>query len=39
VTMPLVCYASAFRPVFRHLFFVPAGSVTLSVVLFLGKVV
>ena len=27
VTMPLLCYLSAFRPVFRHLFFIPALSV------------
>lgn len=39
VTMPLVCYASAFRPVFRHLFFVPAGSVILSTILFLERLV
>ena len=39
VTMPLVCYASALRPVFRHLFFIPAGSVMLSIILFIGKVV
>ncbi len=39
VAMPLVCYASAFRPVFRHLFFIPAGSVTLSIMLFLERMV
>ena len=26
-TMPLLCYLSAFRPVFRNLFFIPALSV------------
>ncbi|MGO9239344.1 MAG: hypothetical protein ACLQBJ_00920 [Bryobacteraceae bacterium] len=26
-TMPVLCYLSAFRPVFRHLFFIPALSV------------
>jgi hypothetical protein len=31
VTMPLVCYLSAYRTVFRHLFVVPASSVTLGV--------
>jgi hypothetical protein len=35
VTMPLVCYLSAWRPSFRHIFFVPALSVTLAIVLFL----
>jgi hypothetical protein len=34
VTMPLVCYLSAWRGVFRHLFFIPAGSVTAGVALF-----
>ena len=35
VTMPLVCYLSAHRKGFRHLFFVPAGTVTLALALFL----
>ena len=39
VTMPMVCYASAFHPIFRHLFFIPAGSVLLSIVLFIERVV
>ena len=39
VTMPLLCYASAFRPVFRHLFFIPAGSVMVSIVLFIEGMV
>jgi uncharacterized membrane protein len=39
VTMPLLCYASAFRPAFRHLFFIPAGSVILSIVLFMERMV
>jgi hypothetical protein len=34
VTMPLVCYLSAWRVTFRHLFFIPALSVTCGVVLF-----
>lgn len=33
VTMPLVCYLSAYRKGFRHLFFVPAGTVTLALAL------
>ena len=32
VTMPLVCYLSAFRPKFRHLFFIPVLSVFVGVV-------
>ena len=34
VAMPLVCYLSAYRKGFRHLFFVPAGAVTLALALF-----
>jgi hypothetical protein len=34
LTMPLVCYLSAYRKGFRHLFFVPAGAVTLALALF-----
>ena len=36
-TMPTVCYLSAWRPVFRHLFFIPAGSVTLGIALLLWR--
>ena len=39
VAMPAVCYASAFRPAFRHLFFIPAGSVLLSIILFTERMV
>ena len=39
VTMPLLCYLSAFRPVFRHLFFIPAGSVILAIILFIERMV
>ena len=31
VTMPLVCYLSAWKPFFRHLFFIPAISVTFGI--------
>lgn len=34
VTMPLVCYLSAYRKGFRHLFFIPAGVVTLALAAF-----
>jgi len=37
--MPLLCYLSAFKPAFRHLFFIPAGSVMLSIILFIGRMV
>ncbi len=39
VTMPLLCYASAFKPVVRHLFFIPAGSVILSIALLIERTV
>lgn len=35
VSMPAVCYLSAFRKFFRHIFFIPAGSVILGVGIFL----
>ena len=38
-TMPLTCYASAFKPAFRHLFFIPATAVILSIVFFLERMV
>jgi len=31
ITMPLVCYLAAFRPVFRHLFFIPVVAVFITV--------
>ena len=34
IAMPLVCYLSAHRKGFRHLFFIPAGAVTLALALF-----
>jgi hypothetical protein len=38
ITMPLVCYASAWKPTFRHLFFVPVVSVLSGIVLFLWRI-
>ncbi len=38
VTMPLVCYLCAWKPLFRHTFCVPALSVTLAILLFLRRV-
>lgn len=38
VMMPLVCYLSAFRSAFRHLFFIPAGSVLCGVAILAWKV-
>jgi hypothetical protein len=38
VTMPLVCYLSAWKPLFRHIFFVPVLSITLGVGLVVWEV-
>lgn len=34
ITMPLLCYLSAWRAAFRHLLFIPAGAVTIGIALF-----
>lgn len=39
VTMPTLCYLSAFKPRFRHLFFIPAGSVMAAIILFTERMV
>jgi hypothetical protein len=39
ITMPTVCYLSAWKPSFRHLFFIPALSVTIGIVLFTWRLV
>jgi hypothetical protein len=38
ITMPLVCYLSAMKPFFRHLFFIPVVSILIGIVAFLIKV-
>ena len=38
VAMPTVCYLSAIKGLFRHLFFVPAGSVMIAIALLLWKI-
>lgn len=38
VTMPIVCYLSAWKSFFRHLFFIPALSVTLGIAIFLWRI-
>jgi hypothetical protein len=35
VTMPLVCYLSAWKTIFRNFFFIPVGSVTVAIGVFL----
>ena len=39
VAMPAVCYLSAWKPIFRKLFFIPAGAVTVSIVLFIWRII
>ena len=39
LTMPTVCYLCAWKPAFRHLFFIPAMSVTVGIVLFTWRVI
>jgi hypothetical protein len=39
VTMPAVCYLSAWKAAFRNLFFIPAMSVTVGIVLFVCKII
>lgn len=38
VMMPVACYLSAIRDFFRHLFFIPAMSVTIAIALFLWRI-
>jgi hypothetical protein len=38
-TMPTVCYLSAWKPVCRHLFFLPVASLSTGIGLFLWRVV
>ena len=38
IAMPLVCYLSAVKTVFRNLFFIPALSVTIGVAVFLWRI-
>lgn len=37
VTMPLVCYLSAYRKLFRHLFFIPVLSLIVGAFLFIKE--
>lgn len=38
ITMPLICYLAAWKPSVRHLFFIPAGSVTIGIALFVWRI-
>ena len=39
IAMPAVCYLSAWKPVFRNLFAIPAMSVTFAIALFLWRII
>jgi hypothetical protein len=39
VCMPLVCYLSAIKSLFRHLFFIPALSVIAGIILFVWSMI
>ena len=39
VTMPLVCYLAAFRPPYRHLFFIPVLAILTGVIITLVRVI
>ncbi len=39
ITMPLLCYLSAFKKPLRNLFFIPAGSVMIAILLFLWRII
>jgi len=38
VAMPLICYLSAWKMFFRHLFFIPALSVSFGILLFVWRI-
>ena len=38
ITMPLVCYLSAWKMFFRNFFFIPASSVIVSIALFVWRI-
>jgi hypothetical protein len=38
ITMPLVCYLSAIKPLFRHFFFIPVVSICIGLVTFLIRI-
>lgn len=39
VTMPAVCYLSAWKPAFRNLFFIPAMAITVGIALFTWRII
>ena len=39
IAMPAICYASAFRPAFRNLFFIPVTSIMAAIILIIQRTV
>jgi hypothetical protein len=39
VTMPAVCYLSAWKPAFRNVFFIPAMSLSVGIALFVWRII
>jgi hypothetical protein len=39
IAMPAVCYLSAWEPACRHLFFIPAMSVTIAIAIFVWRII
>ena len=39
VAMPSVCYLSAWKPAFRHLFFIPASSVAIAIAIITWRII
>ena len=37
--MPTVCYLSAWKPAFRNLFFIPAGTISIAIALFAWRII
>jgi len=35
ITMPIICYLSAYKKYFRHLFFIPVLSILIGVIVFI----
>ena len=38
ITMPLVCYLSAYKTFFRHLFFIPASALTAAITIIFWRI-
>jgi hypothetical protein len=39
ITMPLMCFLSAYKSFFQHFFFIPAGAILIATALFLWRII